>query len=185
VSSIDRTVHGAPAAVGFTDTPSSPSLLWHALAGADTDEGVPQLRAVAAGLAAVPGEHAWVQLAAARAALAVGDRATAAGMVASLLDDPGTPAPVVVLASELAGLGRLHRASGDDVDGADAFDLTARERQVLHLVAEGCSNAEIAAQLFISAKTVSVHVSNIMRKLEVSNRRAAAAVARRAGLLGT
>jgi len=61
--------------------------------------------------------------------------------------------------------------------------LTPRELDVLRLVAEGASNSSIAASLFISPKTVSVHVSNILAKLEVSNRGAAAAVAHRAGLV--
>ena len=51
------------------------------------------------------------------------------------------------------------------------------------LVAEGRSNGEIAKQLFISAKTVSVHVSNMMAKLGAAGRTEAAAVARRQGLL--
>ena len=57
--------------------------------------------------------------------------------------------------------------------------LTTREREVLLLVAEGQSNPQIAAGLFISAKTASVHVSNILAKLEVSGRGEAAAVAHR------
>jgi DNA-binding CsgD family transcriptional regulator len=61
--------------------------------------------------------------------------------------------------------------------------LTARENEVLTLVAEGRSNREIAQQLFISAKTVSVHVSNILAKLDAAGRTEAVAVARRRGLL--
>ena len=61
--------------------------------------------------------------------------------------------------------------------------LTAREREVLRLVAEGLSNGRIAEQLYISAKTASVHVSRIIAKLNVSNRVEAAAVAHRLGLL--
>ena len=57
--------------------------------------------------------------------------------------------------------------------------LTAREFEVLRLVAAGRSNPEIAAELFISAKTASVHVSNILAKLGVSSRGEAAAESHR------
>ncbi|WP_433794095.1 helix-turn-helix transcriptional regulator [Actinoplanes sp. CA-252034] len=63
--------------------------------------------------------------------------------------------------------------------------LTAREREVLRLVAEGHSNGRIAERLFISPKTASVHVSRIIAKLEVTNRVEAAAVAHRLGYLDT
>jgi DNA-binding CsgD family transcriptional regulator len=62
------------------------------------------------------------------------------------------------------------------------FGLTDREREVLLLVAAGRSNPEIARELFISAKTASVHVSNILAKLGVSGRVEAAAVAHRLGI---
>ena len=61
--------------------------------------------------------------------------------------------------------------------------LTARETEVLRLVADGRSNGEIGAALFISTKTASVHVSNILAKLEVASRGEAAAMAHREGLL--
>ncbi len=61
--------------------------------------------------------------------------------------------------------------------------LTARERETLTLVAQGLSNGEVARRLFISTKTVSVHVSNILAKLGASGRTEAAAIARRDGLL--
>jgi DNA-binding CsgD family transcriptional regulator len=61
--------------------------------------------------------------------------------------------------------------------------LTSREREVLRLVADGRNNREIAATLFISPKTASVHVSNILTKLGVSSRTQAAAIAHRSGLL--
>ncbi|RAY15520.1 helix-turn-helix transcriptional regulator [Actinomadura craniellae] len=57
--------------------------------------------------------------------------------------------------------------------------LTPRELEVLRLVAEGRANREIAAALFISAKTVSVHVSNMLAKLGVASRGEAAATAHR------
>jgi DNA-binding NarL/FixJ family response regulator len=55
---------------------------------------------------------------------------------------------------------------------------------VLALVAAGRSNRQIAEALFISAKTASVHVSNILAKLAVGNRVEAAGVAHRLGILG-
>ncbi len=61
--------------------------------------------------------------------------------------------------------------------------LTPREREILALVATGRSNGEIGRQLFISAKTVSVHVSNVMAKLGAGSRTEAAALARQAGLV--
>jgi len=60
--------------------------------------------------------------------------------------------------------------------------LTPREREVLRLIAEGRSNREIGAALFISVKTASVHVSNIMAKLGVASRTEAAAIALRDGV---
>ncbi|HEY5573989.1 MAG TPA: response regulator transcription factor [Anaerolineales bacterium] len=61
-------------------------------------------------------------------------------------------------------------------------ELTQREREVLALVARGLSNAEIADQLTLSLKTVRNHVSNILNKLQVSDRLQAALRAREAGL---
>jgi DNA-binding CsgD family transcriptional regulator len=61
--------------------------------------------------------------------------------------------------------------------------LTGRESEVLSLIAEGRTNAEIAATLFMSPKTASVHVSHIIAKLGAGNRTEAAAMARRQGLL--
>ncbi len=65
----------------------------------------------------------------------------------------------------------------DRLDGA----LTSREHEVLELVAQGLSNKEIGQRLFISTKTASVHVSNILAKLGASGRTEAVALARRRG----
>lgn len=67
-------------------------------------------------------------------------------------------------------------------DPAEAFGLTARERDVLRLVAVGRTNRQIAQELFISPKTASVHVSHILAKLGVAGRGEAAAVSHRLGL---
>lgn len=61
-------------------------------------------------------------------------------------------------------------------------ELTEREREVLELVARGCSNADIARTLFISHKTVRNHVSNVFSKLQVTDRAQAIVRARQAGL---
>jgi DNA-binding CsgD family transcriptional regulator/type II secretory pathway predicted ATPase ExeA len=67
----------------------------------------------------------------------------------------------------------------------DPYGLTNRERHVLRLLARGHTNAQIGAELFMSPKTAGVHVSNILRKLNVVNRAEAAAVGERAGLTDT
>jgi DNA-binding NarL/FixJ family response regulator len=61
--------------------------------------------------------------------------------------------------------------------------LSARELQVLGLVAAGRTNGQIATELYISPKTASVHVTHILDKLGASNRVEAAMIAARAGLL--
>jgi len=61
--------------------------------------------------------------------------------------------------------------------------LTTREVEVIDLVAQGKTNRQIAEELFISVKTASVHVSNIMMKLDAQNRGEAAARARELGLV--
>jgi DNA-binding CsgD family transcriptional regulator len=70
-------------------------------------------------------------------------------------------------------------AAGAAGPPGDRLGLTDREFEVLRLVAAGKSNREIAAELFISAKTASVHVSNILAKLGVPSRGEAAAAAHR------
>jgi len=65
----------------------------------------------------------------------------------------------------------------------DPFGLTARERQVLALIAEGATNREIGAALYMAEKTASVHVSRILVKLNARSRTQAAAVAHRHRLI--
>ena len=72
----------------------------------------------------------------------------------------------------------------EPVDAIDELGLTPREREVLVLLADGRTNRQIAEVLFISVKTASVHVSNILAKLGVTNRGEAAAVAHRLRVTG-
>jgi DNA-binding CsgD family transcriptional regulator len=74
---------------------------------------------------------------------------------------------------------RSGEAAGVDGAGEDPFGLTPRERQVLALLAEGATNRQIGAALFMAEKTASVHVSRILAKLGVQSRTQAAAVAYR------
>lgn len=83
----------------------------------------------------------------------------------------------------LAELRQLGPSRSRDTDSRRDSDLTTRETEILGLVALGRSNGEIARQLFISVKTVSVHVSNILAKLGAGGRTEAAAIALRDGLL--
>jgi DNA-binding NarL/FixJ family response regulator len=73
--------------------------------------------------------------------------------------------------------------NGDDreVTALTGLGLTAREAEVLALLAEGYTNRQIGERLFISHKTASVHVSNLLRKLDLPSRTAAAALANRLG----
>lgn len=96
-------------------------------------------------------------------------------------------APLADAATALARRARLPLApvtgpGPAPADPADALGLTTRERDVLRLVAAGHTNRRIAEELYISPKTASVHVSNILGKLGVSGRGEAAAVAHRLGL---
>jgi DNA-binding CsgD family transcriptional regulator/tetratricopeptide (TPR) repeat protein len=73
-------------------------------------------------------------------------------------------------------------SGGPETEGPDPLGLTDREAEVIRLVAAGRSNQQIADELFITRKTASVHVSNILGKLGVANRVEAAAIAHRLGL---
>jgi len=76
------------------------------------------------------------------------------------------------------------RASSMDPDAVEKIkaELTARELEVLRLIANGKDNAQIARDLFISSKTVKNHISNILVKLQISNRIQAAVYAVKSGL---
>jgi pimeloyl-ACP methyl ester carboxylesterase/DNA-binding CsgD family transcriptional regulator len=87
---------------------------------------------------------------------------------------PGEPAWTAFLAETHAFLG-----AAEPTTAADLADLSNRELEVLELVAEGLSNEEIGSRLFLSARTVERHLSNIYGKLRVSGKAARAAAAAR------
>jgi DNA-binding CsgD family transcriptional regulator/tetratricopeptide (TPR) repeat protein len=91
------------------------------------------------------------------------------------------------LLSAILRLGRRARIGLEPLPAArrDPAVLSPRERDVLDLVAAGRSNRQIAAELYISEKTVGAHVSSILRKLDVSSRGEATAAAHRLGLVET
>ncbi|MBB2909181.1 DNA-binding CsgD family transcriptional regulator/tetratricopeptide (TPR) repeat protein [Streptosporangium becharense] len=135
-----------------------------------------------------PFPRATSLLHAARVVAATGDRAGAGARLR-------TAHPIAValsarpLTAEIENLARrvgasLTEESRVEENRAGEAVLTPRELEVLRLVTRGLSNRDIAAELFISAKTVSVHVSNILGKLGVSSRGEAAAAALRLALIG-
>jgi ATP/maltotriose-dependent transcriptional regulator MalT len=139
--------------------------------------------------AAEPYPLAYCLLRLAEIQAAAGDREQAAGS-ARRAHDIASSAGAVPIAAEAAALARRSRlnlaeppgpAPPDRQDALTRFGLTEREREVLLLLAAGRSNPQIATALFISPKTASVHVSNILAKLGVAGRVEAAAVAHRLG----
>ena len=141
-----------------------------------------------------PFHAGYARLRQAEAILAAnGDResATAALGEASAVAAALGAAPLAELATRLAAQARLvlpgrdepgERVSGES-SSHDPFELTPREAEVLRLVSAGWTNQQIAEALFITRKTASVHVSNIMGKLGAANRGEAAALAHRLGLV--
>jgi len=116
-----------------------------------------------------------------------------AGTLSYLLKDVGPEDLVAAVRNAAAGEAVLHpqvasrvvrELRGERRDMIDPWhELSDREVEVLRLVAEGLGNAEIAARLVISEKTVKSHVSNILGKLQLADRTQATAYAWRQGLV--
>ncbi|WP_177232010.1 AAA family ATPase [Agromyces sp. CF514] len=123
-------------------------------------------RAVAGGVTSVTNQVVRVASAAGLALEGVGGGAAVRASVA---------ARAANVAGEPAGSSIAESPTADALEVAAAVEeLTARERQVLELIAEGLSNRQIGERLYISGKTASVHVSAILRKLGASTRTEAA-----------
>jgi DNA-binding NarL/FixJ family response regulator len=107
-------------------------------------------------------------------------RVGARGYVTKAIDGPALSDAVVrvaggdaVFSPRLAGfvLDAFGTSVGDIATTDDELDrLSAREREVMRLIARGFSYREVASELFISIKTVETHVSAVLRKLQLSNR---------------
>jgi ATP/maltotriose-dependent transcriptional regulator MalT len=140
-----------------------------------------------------PLSYALFRLAEAKVAEGARDEATVAAAEALKLARELGAKPLVDDLSQLVRRARLivgvdEKDPGDPAtappatDALARFGLTSREREVLLMLADGRSNPQIAEALFISRKTASVHVSNILGKLGVTGRVEAAAIAHRLGL---
>ncbi|WP_300385831.1 helix-turn-helix transcriptional regulator [uncultured Nocardioides sp.] len=99
----------------------------------------------------------------------------------AVAEELGSP-PLLELALRVARTHRLAFA-GRNAPATGPESLTVREQEVLRLIAAGHTNRLIARDLGISEKTVSVHVSNVLRKLQVGSRTEAAGIAFREGLV--
>jgi DNA-binding CsgD family transcriptional regulator len=117
-------------------------------------------------------------------ALACGDQDEALLEALRLLDGLGARQAAQRVRRQLRRRGNLRVPRGPNrATAANPAGLTGRQVEVLGLLAEGLSDAEIAARLSLSAKTVGHHVSALLGKLGVSSRRQAVAAAGRLGVL--
>ena len=132
-----------------------------------------------------PYPAAYALLHGARAAIEGGDRDAAATRLrtGAELAEPVGARPLIQQIARQARQARVDLLLPGQAAAPTRFGLTERETEVLRLVAAGRGNRDIAAELFISPKTASVHVSNILGKLGVATRTEAAAVTYRLHLL--
>ncbi|MCL8017036.1 helix-turn-helix transcriptional regulator [Streptomyces sp. AS02] len=175
------------AARGRVGTPQGPEgMAWLARAEAEWARAVagPDTAAWAKAVAAFDYgddyERARCRLRHAEALLATGDREAAATEARAARETAARlgATPLLERLDTLVRRGRLAEASPDR-----SSPLTAREQDVLRLLALGRSNRQIGEELYITGKTASVHVSNILAKLSAASRTEAVAVAYREGLI--
>ncbi|MFE1286112.1 AAA family ATPase [Streptomyces sp. NPDC058751] len=178
-----------PAALGEDGTPQGPEgLAWFARAEAEglrarTGPDVAAWeRAVAAFGYGDPYELARSRRRLAEALLAAGRR-DEAGEQARAAHDTAVRLGAVPLREALESLVRRGNLGGPPAAGERVAALTARESDVLRLLGHGRTNRQIGEELFISGKTASVHVSNILAKLGAASRTEAVAIAYREGLI--
>lgn len=139
-----------------------------------------------AGQAGLPHRQAYARFRLAEALLSRGERETAAAQLEEA-DRITAELGAVLLRQQIASLGRRGQL-GLDIAHQDenlGSDLTPREIDVLELLVQGRTNRQIGEHLYITEKTVENHVTNILTKLQVENRTAAASVARQRHLIDT
>ena len=168
--------------------------LWHAqveahLARAEGRDDHKQWATIAEAWDSVeaPYEAALARLRFAEGLLEGGRRDDAAAALAAALvvAEALGARPLINDVRGLAGRGRLKLpGTAPGRPGDTGSGLTVREHEVLQLLAEGRTNDQIGGELFISPKTVSVHVSHILAKLGATNRAEVTAIAHRRGLVG-
>ena len=182
----------ATAAIASRVTPNAEG--WLALAeseysraGGETDPDLWDVAAVAWDRLERPPIAAYCRWREAEALLGAGAAHSDAAVPLRAAYAVATRMSAAPLARELEALARRARVDPrapeqpqpTDPDLAGVLGLTPREAEVLRLVAQGCTNREIARTLVISEKTTEVHVTHILRKLDVPTRLRAAAIAHR------
>ena len=164
------------------DHPGTDVAAWRSAVEATAAPTAPGFLAPYALLRQAEAELAVADRAAARASLQAAFDVAESGGVGAVRDRTMRVAAAagITLGGVGGGAGLVAPAGGvagsaaSDADAAATAELTARERQVLELIAEGLSNRQIGERLFISGKTASVHVSAILRKLGAATRTEAA-----------
>jgi DNA-binding CsgD family transcriptional regulator len=132
--------------------------------------------------------YAWWR--AAQTLLHLGQRGPAAAALQTARQRSDQHVPLTDAITHLARLSRVNlkppltapETSNHAQVAPPVYGLTSRELDVLRLLTEGLTNAEIGSRLYMSPKTASVHVTAILRKLQATNRVHAAAIAERLGL---
>ncbi len=173
------------AMAGALPATTLPTLAYRALADAEVAPA-PDWDAVVEACRAAEDPYlvAYALLRSARASFADGGREIAVPVLVEAAQAAAGmgAAPLLEDVRALARRARVPIGEGEPAPagpGIEAFGLTQREREVLELLADGRSNAQIAAELFITRKTASVHVSNILGKFGVASRGEATAMVHR------
>ena len=132
-----------------------------------------------------PWEAGWARLSAAQASFAARDGSAGREALEAVLATAAAlrSEPLRAHALELARRARV-RLGEPPREREDPDAPTGRELEVLELLAEGHTNPQIAERLFLSPKTVGIHVSRLLQKLGAHTRGEAVAIARRRGLIG-